>query len=64
MNKGRWYNKDALAAAEVPENIAKALMGHADKGVHAAYGSGPPLSVLKSAVAKIKYQVDFDGVLK
>jgi integrase len=49
--------KDALQAAEAPEYIAKALMGHAEKSVHGQYGSGPPLSALHLAVDKIDYGV-------
>ena len=47
--------KDGLVAADVPENIAKALMGHADNSVHSSYGSGLPLSTLKAAVDKISF---------
>jgi integrase len=32
---------DALRAAELPEYINKALVGHADKSVHSQYGGGP-----------------------
>ena len=49
---------DALKAAELPEYINKALMGHVEKGVHQSYGSGPTLAVLKSAVDAISYGVD------
>ena len=55
--------KDALAAAEVPENIAKSLMGHIDKSVHASYGSGPPLPILRIALDKVTYPVALSGVM-
>lgn len=48
--------KDALQAAEVPEFIAKALMGHADNSVHAQYGSGPPLAVLREHLDRVEWQ--------
>jgi integrase len=49
--------KDRLMAADVQEYITKALMGHADKGVHSQYGSGPGLPALKLAIDKIEYPV-------
>jgi integrase len=49
---------DALRAAELPEYINKALMGHSDKGVHSQYGSGVTLGSLKSAIDKIEYPVE------
>ncbi|WP_292373950.1 site-specific integrase [Mesorhizobium sp.] len=47
--------KDALQAAEAPEYISKALMGHSDKDVHAGYGSGPSLSVMKKTIDRVCY---------
>lgn len=52
--------KDALMEAEVPESIAKALMGHSDASVHAIYGSGATLEHLNSAIQKVKYPQDFE----
>jgi integrase len=49
---------DALRAAEIPEYASKSLVGHVDKSVHAQYGSGAPLAVLKSSVDKVSYGVD------
>ncbi|RWA80455.1 MAG: site-specific integrase [Mesorhizobium sp.] len=50
--------KDGLQAVEAPEYVSKALMGHADKDVHAGYGSGPPLSLLKKNIDKVSYSLD------
>ncbi|WP_374250682.1 site-specific integrase [Xanthobacter sp.] len=52
--------KDALMEAEVPESIAKALMGHSDASVHAIYGSGATLEHLNSAIQKVKYPLKFE----
>lgn len=52
--------KDALQAADVHEYLTRALMGHADKSVHAQYGSGPGLKALKEAVDKVEYQLDLN----
>lgn len=46
---------DALRAADLPEYINKALVGHADKGVHAQYGGGAALNQLKAAIDKVSY---------
>jgi integrase len=46
---------DALRAADLPEYINKALVGHADKSVHAQYGGGAALSQLKAAIDKVSY---------
>ncbi|MBZ9717048.1 site-specific integrase [Mesorhizobium sp. AD1-1] len=50
--------KDALQAVEAPEYISKALMGHSDKDVHAGYGSGPTLSVMKKTIDKVVYGIE------
>lgn len=50
--------KDALQAADVHEYLTRALIGHADKSVHAQYGSGPSLKALNAAVDKVEYQLD------
>lgn len=55
---------DALRAAELPEYVNKALMGHADKGVHSQYGGGETLTQLKNAVEKIKFAVELDHLAK
>ncbi|WFU41779.1 site-specific integrase [Bradyrhizobium sp. CB82] len=49
---------DGLRAANSPDYINKALMGHIDKSVHAGYGSGAPLSALKEAIDKVVYPID------
>jgi len=49
--------KDALQAVEAPEYVTKALLGHADNSVHAQYGSGPALKVLKAAVDKVEFGI-------
>jgi integrase len=54
---------DALHAANSPEYINKALMGHIDKSVHGGYGSGAPLHGLKEAIEKVKYPIDFSALL-
>jgi integrase len=54
---------DALRAAELPDYVNKALMGHSDQTVHSHYGSGPPLSLLKAAVDKVQYDVDLKVLL-
>jgi integrase len=54
--------KDALLAAQVPEHLAKALMGHADHDVHASYGKGPSLTALQGAIAKVKFSIDGNGL--
>jgi integrase len=46
---------DALRAADLPEYINKALVGHADKSVHGHYGGGAVLSQLKAAIDKVSY---------
>lgn len=49
--------KDALQAADTHEYVSRALLGHADKSVHAQYGSGPTLKALKAAVDKIEFGI-------
>lgn len=49
--------KDAGLNAKMPEFAMRALMGHADKSVHASYGSGPSLKVLKEEIDKVDYPV-------
>ena len=46
---------DALRAADLPEYINKALVGHSDKSVHGQYGGGAVLSQLKAAIDKVSY---------
>jgi integrase len=55
--------KDAIAGAEVPEAISKALMGHGDTSVHASYGTGPSLDKLKDAIDRATYEVDLKALL-
>jgi integrase len=49
---------DALRAAGVEDTRIKALLGHADTSVTAIYGSGVPLKVLASDMAKVSYDLD------
>ena len=56
--------KDALALSQVPEAIAKALMGHADQSVHGAYGSEFPIKVLDEYLQRISYQLDLQHIVK
>ena len=53
---------DALRAANSPEYVNKALMGHIDTSVHGGYGSGAPLSALKVAVDKVAYPLDWSSL--
>jgi integrase len=50
--------KDALNEAEVSEAIAKSLMGHVDASVHAQYGKGPSLKMLKAAIDKVQFPIE------
>ena len=50
--------KDALVYAGVGETFAKALMGHADGGVHQNYGSGLSVPLLMDALQKISQPID------
>lgn len=54
--------KDALVLAEVPDMVRLALMGHADGHVHATYGSGASLHLLRDAVWKVEYKIKIGGV--
>lgn len=47
--------KDALVYAGVGEGLSKALMGHADEGVHQNYGSAFSIPLLAEALAKVAY---------
>ncbi len=46
---------DALRAAEVSEEHADAILGHAGGGVGRSYGRGVPLKVLSESIAKVPY---------
>jgi hypothetical protein len=46
----------------VQEYVAKALMGHSNRDVHAQYGSGPTLPILKKAIAKIAYNFELSSL--
>lgn len=52
--------KDAGLNAKMPEFVLRALMGHSDKSVHASYGSGPSLAVLKDEIDKVHYPIDLE----
>jgi integrase len=56
--------KDALNEAEVSEAIAKSLMGHVDASVHAQYGKGPSLKMLKTAIDKVSYSLDLKSLMQ
>ncbi|MBP2161641.1 integrase [Asticcacaulis solisilvae] len=55
--------KDAMEAAETPETINRAIMGHSDKSVHGSYGSGPSLSQKKNAIDKAIFEIDLVTIL-
>jgi integrase len=44
--------KDALRNSGCPDELGKALLGHADGSVAARYGSGYTLDVLRQAMEK------------
>lgn len=53
---------DGLRAANSPEYVNKALMGHSDQSVHNAYGSSLPLTSLQEAIEKIVYPIDLTAL--
>jgi integrase len=55
MHSLRHDFRDALREADVPEDVAHYLMGHAQEGMAAVYGGRPTLARLKAAMAKIAY---------
>jgi integrase len=55
---------DALRAAELPEYVNKALVGHSDKSVHSQYGGGEKLSQLKASIDQVSYDIDFTELWK
>ena len=55
--------KDALVRANVSDSRIKALLGHADDSVTAAYGSKITPNVLYEDIAKVGYEVDFTSLL-
>jgi len=55
MHSLRHDFRDALREADVPEDVAHYLMGHAQAGMAAVYGGRPTLARLKAAVAKVSY---------
>ena len=56
--------KDAVVLAEVPDNLGKALMGHADGHVHASYGSAAPIPLLFRAISKVDYPIEVSELLR
>lgn len=52
--------KDALIAAEVPEQTAKILMGHADGSVHGIYGSKMSITALDQSLQRIKFPIKIE----
>lgn len=55
MHSLRHDFRDALREAEVPEDVAHYLMGHAQDGMGAVYGGRPTLARLKAAIARVAY---------
>ena len=55
--------KDALVRANVADSRIKALLGHADGSVTAAYGSKLTPAVLIEDLSKVKFEVDFSSLL-
>ncbi len=49
---------DAMREAEVPDSIAKSLVGHADRSVHANYGSGASIQKLSDHMNRVTYAID------
>ncbi|MGM4889899.1 site-specific integrase [Tardiphaga sp. 11_C7_N12_6] len=49
----------ALREAGQLEYVNKALAGHADKSVHAQYGSAVPLTILKAAIDTVDFKLNF-----
>lgn len=49
---------DALREAEVPDSIAKTLVGHADRSVHANYSSGASIQKLSEHMYRVTYAID------
>lgn len=49
---------DALREAEVPDSIAKKLVGHADRSVHAGYGKGASIQKLSEHMNRVTYAID------
>ena len=41
-----------MRAAKVPEDIAKAIMGHGTKTIADGYGDGHPLEMLREALSR------------
>jgi integrase len=65
MHSLRHDFRDALREAEVPEDIAHYLMGHAQEGMGGVYGGRPTLARLKAAISRVTYagvvQPESDG---
>jgi integrase len=55
MHSLRHDFRDALRDADVPEDVAHYLMGHAQGGTSAVYGGRPTLARLKTAMERIAY---------
>lgn len=55
MHSLRHDFRDALREADVPEEVAHYLMGHAQEGMGGIYGGRPTLARLKAAIAKVAY---------
>lgn len=55
---------DALRAAELPEYINRALLGHVDGSPHGQYGGKVPIEQLKKNLDKVHYPIDFEFLMK
>jgi integrase len=55
MHSLRHDFRDALREADVPDDVAHYLMGHAQDGMSAVYGGRPKLSRLKAAMERVTY---------
>jgi integrase len=55
MHSLRHDYRDALREAEVPDDVAHYLMGHAQEGMGGVYGGRPTLARLKAAVRRVAY---------
>jgi integrase len=55
---------DGLRNAKVTEAAGRAIVGHADDSVHASYGSGPSLAVLKEEIDKVTFAIDLATLKK
>ncbi|MDB6146423.1 MAG: hypothetical protein JWO45_87 [Spartobacteria bacterium] len=55
---------DGLRNAKVSVAAGRAIIGHADNSVHASYGSGPSLALLKEEIDKVGFPIDIGMIFK